>query len=134
MTGAPLRSAQQLTRTKRAQLTPFRRRARRLEDGRSVLAQLGRPEAEALAPAAPAAALEDFAALAQQLAPGSAVLEAELGRRWAALAVRGEETAPQQAALNAASRRSSAAELMGRAQLGGAQPDEVLRPQPEVRF
>ena len=107
-----------------------------------MLAQLGSTDPCALpAPAVPAqlaeqpaARFEDFAALAQQLSPGSAGLEAELSRRWAALALRGEQAAPAQADLNSASRRSSAAELMGRAALDGAQPDEVLRPQAEERI
>jgi hypothetical protein len=114
---------------------------RRLEDGRAVLAQLGSTDPCALPAAAPAALtqqgadarFEDFAALAQQLKPGSAGLEAELSKRWAALALRGEQEAPGQAGLNSASRRSSAAEIMGRAALDGAQPDEVLRPQAEVK-
>ena len=112
----------------------------RVEDGRSVLAQLAStdpcalPATSALAPApADDARFEDFAALAQQLSPGSADLESELSRRWSALALRGEAAAPAQAGLNAASRRNSAAEIMGRAALQGAQPEDVLTPQPEVR-
>ena len=109
-----------------------------MEDGRGVLAQLGStdpcalPPASALAPAADAR-FEDFAALAQQLAPGAVGLEAELSRRWAALALRGEADALAQAGLNADSRRTAVAEIMGRAALEGAQPEEVLCPQAEVR-
>ena len=111
--------------------------ARRLEDGRAVLAQLGSTDPCALPAASPAqlasrdgdARFEDFAALAQQLSPGSVGLEAELSRRWAALALRGEQDAPAQAGLNAASRRKSAAELMGRAELAD---EDVLRPQAEA--
>ena len=112
-----------------------------MEDGRSVLAQLAStdpcalPATSALAPApAEDARFEDFAALAQQLSPGSADLESELSRRWSVLALRGEAAAPAQAGLNAASRRNSAAEIMGRAALEGAQPEEVFTPQAEVRF
>ena len=112
-----------------------------MEDGRGVLAQLAStdpcalPAASALARAAPAedARFEDFAALAQQLSPGSADLEAELSRRWSALALRGEAAAPAQAGLNAASRRTAVAEIMGRAALEGTQQEEVLAPQPEAR-
>ena len=116
-------------------------RARRVEDGRGVLAQLASTDpcaltaASALARAAPAedARFEDFAALAQQLSPGSADLEAELSLRWSALALRGEAAAPAQAGLNAASRSTAVAEIMGRAALEGAQPQDVLAPQPEAR-
>jgi hypothetical protein len=118
---------------------------RSLDDGRAVLAALG--ATVALPPGAQAqpAALqraggsadvraEDFAALAApQTADGTAQLDAQLSRRWAALALRGEDTAPQLLARTADSRRASAAALMGRADLAAEQAARVLLPQAEVR-
>jgi hypothetical protein len=58
---------------------------------------------------------------------------AQLRQRWAALAVWGVENAPGQEALNAMSRRQSATELLGRAQLGVTQVQAVKLPIVEVR-
>jgi hypothetical protein len=114
-----------------------------------VLASLGGAEPAQLPPGAdePAAAalaraggsldarLEDFALLSSSGSAGGAPaqLDEALSRRWAALALRGEDTAALQGARNASSRRDSAAELMGRAQLAAAQAGDVMRPSAEVR-